>query len=460
MHLCITPVLCLLLLVPLSARAAPPEVESRLRLLETVTVSEYLDPMRGRGLELTFKSLRPDPVLARFNLDEARAVVAALDEGFKAAKSNVGSPLLAKLPKGVVAAGAGFVPSANTHPRDLEKWLREQYEALYGPSLIALPAALESARWFQALTLSPRYMGEGVSEAAMEMFSSPTVLLSVGMSMMLYMVAWAAPEPLFSKAFAAAVTIGLLMTYTATELYNVGLACLNLYREAEAARTQAQLEVAARRFGMAIGGVGLRVLLTVAGAKLSRNLPEGPGGGLWAQLSPPRFAFPGGGPRGRGFSVRAGARAQVNVADGTVVLMGVSANTAAHAVTSAVASARTAGACRDASDKGDAKGHHLATNKNDKSDVCGGPWTPRFKRLFDKVGMSLDDPANIVYLVGHIGPHPEEYHQEVYRRLEDALKDCHSQPECKARLVDALDEIAGEVCSPGSRLNKLATRKP
>jgi hypothetical protein len=86
-----------------------------------------------------------------------------------------------------------------------------------------LPPSLESARWFQALKLSPRYMGEGVREAAVEMFNSPAVASSVGMSMMLYMVAWAAPEPLFSKAFAAAVTLGLLMTYTATELYNVGI---------------------------------------------------------------------------------------------------------------------------------------------------------------------------------------------------------------------------------------------
>ncbi|HYO51331.1 AHH domain-containing protein [Archangium sp.] len=88
--------------------------------------------------------------------------------------------------------------------------------------------------------------------------------------MMLYMTAWAVPEPLFSKALAAAVTLGLLMTYTAAELYGI------------------------------------------------------------------------------------------------------------------------------------------ATNKNDKSDVSGGPWTPRYKRLFDKAGMSLDALANIVYLIGHIGPHPEE----------------------------------------------------
>jgi hypothetical protein len=276
---------------------------------------------------------------------------------------------------------------------------------------------------------------------------------------MLYMAAWAAPEPVFSKALASAVTLGLLMTYSAAELYTVGQACLNLYREAEAARTQEELEAAAERFGQAIGGVGFRVLVTVAGAKLAKGLPEVPKGGIWASLSPPRFAFMGGGARG-GFSIGAGTRAQVNVANGTVVLMGVSANTAASAMASAVASARTTGACREASDKGDAKAHHIATDKNDISNVNGGPWTPLFKRLFDRAGMRFDDPANIVYLIGHVGPHPEAYHQEVFGRLRAALADCRVQADCRNRLTNALDRIAEEVCTSGSKLNKLATRRP
>jgi hypothetical protein len=232
------------------------------------------------------------------------------------------------------------------------------------------------------------------------------------------------------------------------------MACLTLYREAEAARTVEQLEAVAERFGKAIGGVGLRVLVTVAGAKLAKGLPEVPKGGLWARFSPPRSAFAGGGKGG--FSVGAGTRAQVSVADGTVVLMGVSANVTA----SAAASARTTGACRDASDKGDAKRHHLATDKNDISDASGGPWTPRFKNLFDRAGMNLDEPANIVYLIGHMGPHPKEYHAEVFRLLRVALGDCQAQADCRSRLRSALDRIAGEVCTSGSKLNKLATREP
>jgi hypothetical protein len=277
------------------------------------------------------------------------------------------------------------------------------------------------------------------------------------MSMMLYMVAWAAPEPVFSKTLATAVTIGLMLTYTAVELYNVGLACLRLYQEAEGARTPEQMEAVAERFGKALGGVGLRVLVTVAGARLSRGLPEVPQGGMWGKLSPPRFGLAGGGGRG-GFMVGGGARAQVSVADGTVVLMGVTANTTAAAVTSAVAATRRTGACAEAK-KEDNHAHHLCTNKNDTSERSGGPWTPLFEELFERAGMSLDDPANIVYLRDHKGPHPEAYHQEIFRQLKDALGTCRTRAECRAKLVEVLDKLAGEVCTPGSKLNKLATRK-
>ncbi|HEX8438769.1 AHH domain-containing protein [Archangium sp.] len=450
----------MLLWVPLSVRAAPPAVEGHLPVLEPVTVREHFSSTHGYGFHLTFKPLQPDPALVRFSVEDARAFVAAMETAFQTPGLLSGSPTASRLPACVVSGVTGCGPPTSTHPSDLERRLHAGHEEILGPSALPLSSSLANSRWFQAFKLSPRYMDEGVREAAIELLGSPTVAYSMALSMMLYMAAWAVPEPVFSKALAAAVTLGLLMTYTATELYTVGMACLNLYREAEAARTVEQVEAAAKRFGKAIGGVGLRVLVTVAGAKLAKGLPEVPKGGLWARFSPPRFAFVGGdGARG-GFTVGAGTRAQVSVADGTVVLMGVSANTTAAAVTSAVASARTTGACRDASDKGDAKGHHLATNKNDTSDVSGGPWTPRFKDLFDRAGMSLDDPANIVHLIGHVGPHPREYHEEVFSRLRGALGNCQTHVDCQSRLTKSLEKIAGEICTSGSKLHKLATRTP
>lgn len=455
---CAVLALGLLLLVPQWARAASPEAESRLPVLEGVTVREHHSPTYGRGLELTFKQLGPEPALARLSVEEARVFVEALETAFQASKPRSERHSLSGLQPSAVTAGLLSVPPTDAHSSDLERRVRASYAQLYGPPSLPLLSSLESSRWFLALKLSPRYMDEGVRAAAMELLSSPTVAYSMALSMMLYMAAWAAPEPVFSKALAAVVTLGLLMTYSAAELYTVGQACLTLYREAEAARTQEQLEAAAERFGRAIGGVGLRVLVTVAGAKLAKGLPEVPKGGIWARLSPPRLAFAGGGARG-GFSVGAGSRAQVNVANGTVVLMGVSANTAASAVAASVSSARTTGACRDGSDKGDARRHHIATNKNDVSDVSGGPWTPRFEVLFGRAAMSLDDPANIVYLIAHQGPHPEAYHQEIYTRLETALGRCRGKAECRAKIIEELEQIAADICKSGSALNKLLTKK-
>ena len=450
----LTHALKVLLLMALVLQAGVAGAEAGLPVLEPVGVSGYQGE-EGQGLRLTFKRLEPEAALGLWKVEEARQVVEALEGEFKEAKPR---PRPRLLPEAHTRTMAGLEPPADTRPSALERRVREEYEALLGPALVELPGSLESARWFQALRLSPRYMGPGVREAALELFSSPAVLLAVGTSLVLYMVAWAAPEPLFSKAFAAAVTLGLLLTYSAAELYNVGQACLRLYREAEAASTKEELEAAAERFGKALGGVGLRVLVTVAGAKLARGLPEVPKGGLWASVSPPRFALAGGGVKG-GLRVAAGTRAQVSVADGTVVLMGVTASTAAGAVSSAVSAARTTGACAESKQDGHHR-HHLCTNKNDISENNGGPWTPDFERLFKKAGMNLEDPANIVYLRGHKGPHPEAYHSEIFERLNNALLTCRSQAECRTRLVSALDRIAGEICTPGSTLNKLATGNP
>ncbi|HEX8699338.1 MAG TPA: AHH domain-containing protein, partial [Myxococcaceae bacterium] len=88
----------------------------------------------------------------------------------------------------------------------------------------------------------------------------------------------------------------------------------------------------------------------------------------------------------------------------------------------------------------------------------GGPWTPRFQEIFDKAGMSLNDPANKVRVKGHIGPHPQEYHEEVYRRLNSATLRCRSMQQCQEALIRQLQKLAQEITKEGSELNKLVTR--
>uniref|UniRef100_UPI00286C7584 AHH domain-containing protein n=1 Tax=Archangium sp. TaxID=1872627 RepID=UPI00286C7584 len=252
------------------------------------------------------------------------------------------------------------------------------------------------------------------------------------------------PEPLFTKAFVVALTLRLSLLVGALELTHLARACLRLYQQAEAARTVEELEAAAVHFGKALGGTALRTLMLVASLGLSKTLPEVPEGGLRALLNAPRYAMPGGGPS------LEGATAVTMAADGTVVVAGVAAGTAASAMGSA---------CADGSEKKEGhQWHHLATNKNETSAVSGGPWTPLFEDIFAKARMSLDAAENRVYLKGHKGPHPTAYHEAVYEKLNDAVSDCGTVLECKRRLVEALRKLGDQACTPGSRLHQLLTK--
>jgi hypothetical protein len=295
-----------------------------------------------------------------------------------------------------------------------------------------------------ALKLSVRYMRPGVRDAARELFRSPVFLASVALSVLVYFSAWALPEPLFSKAFAATLTARLALAVGLLELRNVALACLRLYEEAQGAKTLKELEAVAERFGRALGGTALRVLVMAASFGVARALPNVPPGGLGPLLSPPRYAMAG------GMTFRSAATAHV-VADGTIVIAGAAMGTAG--------SSAAGSACSDGAPKKDGhQWHHLATNKNDISTLNGGPWTPLFEDLFAVAGMGLDAPENRVYLKNHQGPHPEEYHDEIYRSLRAATRNCRSVSDCKRRLVEALRQLADKVCTPGSRLHLLATK--
>jgi hypothetical protein len=102
--------------------------------------------------------------------------------------------------------------------------------------------------------------------------------------------------------------------------------------------------------------------------------------------------------------------------------------------------------------------HHIATVCNDKDTRRGGPWTPRFRTIFAKAGMSMEDPANKMPLPGHYGPPPERYHQIVFNALDDATASCRSVVECREALTRALKALAKEIATPGTGLNQLVTQ--
>jgi hypothetical protein len=389
-----------------------------------VSVSE----MPGRRVRLAFEPVAPDPLLERLEVEEARLVLATFHQSF---------------PREEGRRFRLVRTSTEPEPAEWEQRLREEFVARYGPPEVSLPGSLETSPVFLALKLSPRYMGEGVRDAARELFSSPVFLSSAALSVLVYFTAWLAPEPIFSKAFVTALTLRLALAVGALELNQFARVCVTLYQEAQAARTVKELEAAAERFGRAVGGTGLRVLMLVASMGVSKGLPEVPQGGLGALLGAPRYASAG------GKMMRSAMTVQM-AADGTIVVTGVAAGTGASAVGSA---------CADGSEsKAGYRWHHLATNKNTVSNAQGGPWTPVFEEIFARAGMELDASENLVYLKAHQGPHPEEYHEEVHQRLQRALGQCRTTAQCRGNLVEALRSLADEVCTNGSRLHRLLTR--
>ncbi|WNG54080.1 hypothetical protein F0U59_04195 [Archangium gephyra] len=409
--------------------ATPPEVlppEGRSAARPSVVRTSTLP---GGALRLAFGPVAPDLALERVRVEEARAVLAAFHASFPREEGRRFRLVRASTEPG---------------PEEWERQLREEFVSRFGAPEVPLSGSLETSRLLMALKLSPRYMGEGVREAARELFSSRVFLTSVTLSVLVYFVAWMAPEPLFTKAWVATWTLRLALAVGAVELSRFANACVRLYQEAQAARTVEELEAVAERFGKAVGGTGLRVLMLVASMGVAKGLPEVPQGGLGALLRWPRFALP------EGLSM-GGAQTVQMAADGTVVVTGVAAGTAAASVVGS--------ACTDGSEGQEGyHWHHLATNKNDISNRSGGPWTPLFEEIFDAAGMDMDAAENLVYLKGHKGPHPEEYHRAVHEKLRGAVLDCGTFPQCRHKLAKALKELADEVCTPGSRLYQLATR--
>ncbi len=392
--------------------------------LKPVQVTQLADGQ----LKLSFEPTPPNPAWETLQVEEAQALLASFLQSLPE------DPQFQILRTRAPPVGA---------PAPWEARLRVEFLARYGPPLLPLPPSLERSPLFMALRLSPRYMSPGFRDAAQELFRSPVFLGSVTLSVLVYFSAWMLPEPVFSKAFAATLTARLAFAVGLLELRNVALACLQLYREAQSAKTMAEIEAAAERFGHAFGGVALRVLVMAASFGTAKVLPGVPPGGLGGLLSPPRYAMAG------GATLQSATTAHA-MADGTLVIAGAAFGTAASFL---------GRACADGAQKKEGyQWHHLATDKNDSSVARGGPWTPRFERLFAKAGMSLDDDANKVYLSGHRGPHSEAYHAAVFERLRQAVEDCSTVAMCRQSLIAELRRVAQEVCNPRSRLHQLATK--
>ena len=102
--------------------------------------------------------------------------------------------------------------------------------------------------------------------------------------------------------------------------------------------------------------------------------------------------------------------------------------------------------------------HHICTDKNCISPNSGGPWTPEFQKMFDKAGLSMQDEFNKVWVAGHQGPHPQEYHREIFDRLDAATLGKTGSAYTQA-FQSELRALGVEISTAGSKLNQLVTKQ-
>lgn len=292
-----------------------------------------------------------------------------------------------------------------------------------------------------AFALEPGW--EGVTEAVREVTDARVLKAMVVSAMATYVLLLAVPEPVLTKSVTLVLTAYMVAYLGAGPFLDLVRACVALRAETQRATTYTALEEAGARFGRVIGSNGARIIITLVAAAL---------GGKAAGLATRGPGIPG--------FARAAMAAEAEVG---VVLPAVSGvRSIAVSGNGLVIGLAPGAVAMTASSGGGApkrtQQHHIATNKNDKSALRGGPWTPRFRELFEKAGMKLRDVENRIPIEGHKGPHPEAYHREVYQRMQTALRDCPSRIECRRSLLQVLDELADEISTSGTKLNRLVTQ--
>jgi len=316
--------------------------------------------------------------------------------------------------------------------------------------LMNSPILTGDGRYALAMSFALEDVIPEMMESFKDMADPEAIKASILWTMTIYAAMWMAPEPVFSKGIASVVTATFICYVGVDTFWTLIQGWRRLVEIADLATSLSHLQEAGNDYGRVMGRNAARafaLLLTAAigqtTASFSARVPSLPGS-----------AHASGAGVGR-VGIQLTEVAQVEAV--AVTADAITITLAPNAVAVTAQSVSGAG-----SRPVDAEGpeHHIASDKFSTSTNNGGPWTPRYQELFDKAGMSLDDAANKVRVPGHKGPHPQEYHEEVFRRLRDATLECRSIQECRLALTSELQRLGRQISTPGTRLNKLVTRSP
>ncbi|MBL0692971.1 AHH domain-containing protein [Comamonas sp. JC664] len=410
----------------------------------------------GLGEPIAFTPVESDPV--EIGKEEFKRAVAQLvldmrlDVAFREVEEDGRRSLLASS-EGLVDGARG-----RSGPSAYERICQRQDEPHSCLSMLAGGFSLgPSERRMLALYFALDTVWAGVEDAIRDMVN-PAALRAMVTSMIgVALVMLVAPEPM-TKVIAIALTASLIAYLGTGPVWNLGQGFLRLLDESRDAAGFAELERAGHRFGKVLGDNGARVLVIVALSALggkSAMASQGPKMPGFAQAAS-RAQLEG------GFQLSGALAGEVQAI--SISSAGVLNVTLAPTAVAAVVMDEGAGATPAVGVGGRIQGdpdgnvHHICTDKNSVSDANGGPWTPEFEKLFNRAGMKLSDPSNLVRIRGHKGPHPAEYHGVVLRRIRSVMRSCRGVEQCRAALTGELAKIAQELVSKGSEMRVLITK--
>ena len=343
---------------------------------------------------------------------------------------------------------------AGVNARVTQEYLRF-CEALGKPGdcrsvLMNNPQLTGDGRYALGMSFAIEEIAPQMVQSFKDMADPEAIKASLYWTMTIYAAMWLAPEPVFSKGLATVITASFVCYIGVDTFWTLIQGWRRLVEELDHATSFVQIRDAGKKYGKVMGKNAARafaLLLTAAigqtASSFSAKVPTLPGSAQASVAGAARMGVP---------------LTEVAHVEAVAVTAAAVIITLAPNVVAATAQSVNGAASRPV----DAEGpeHHIASDKFSTSTNNGGPWTPRYQELFDKAGMSLDDAANKVRVPGHKGPHPQEYHEEVFRRLRDATLECRSIQDCRTALTSELQRLGRQISTPGTRLNKLVTRSP
>jgi hypothetical protein len=309
-----------------------------------------------------------------------------------------------------------------------------------GGALVAGKYLDLQGRYMWAMALSKSPVLEEFQKALGEQVSMRAVMQAALWTVVTLLVLLALPEPV-TKFIAAWATAALVLWVGAQTLYHLVKGWFQLMEEVKVATTFEELRDAGEKFGRLFSREAAQAFAMLAVAILTHTTS-----GFARQVA----TLPG----SAQVSMQASTRGELLLSEVEAV---ESVAVTAEGFLIALPPGAVAMAARGGRG-GRTQDHHIATIKNRKSALRGGPWTPVFEKLFARAGMRLKDTENIVPIEGHQGPHPQRYHELVYERVRLGLGNCRTIVECRTKLLPVLDELSRKISTPGTELNRLVTQ--